>query len=456
MTRFRFTVYAVLGGCAAACHPDAVTNSPVIPKAGVHYVNAVPDTGAMDFVVVDIVSNGSLFSLPFRGMNPYARGIESGSRSIRVFMDGTTPGVASTVMFDQTSSFTTDGEYTFLTYGYARTGQTPAKKILVTTAAPPAVTTGFVHLRVIQLASTLSPLATTPLDAWITARGGAPLSGSPTIANVAFEDVTAYAAVPVRTYRMAFTAAGTTSPVLFQSNLPVGVPPDTSAQGATITNPIAGTAYAGSAITAIVVPQSVSGSKAPAWFTALLPFTSITTTGTTKADTVATAVTPTPHGLSTNDVIVINGAVQGAYNGTKTVNTVVDANTFTYRISGPTAQAAAATGYLFWFRSTFASSFNGNPISFLTSTGTTATVVTQTPHGLATNDIATINGANEAEYNGTFPVTVSNATTFTYTTNGAPAATPATGIPVWRAGDLDYTHPNVVFIIDRRPPNTAP
>jgi len=449
MTRFRFSLCLVLASSVAACHPDAVTNSPVVPKAGIHYVNAIPDTGAMAFRVVDIVSNSGLFGVAFRGMNAYAQGIEAGSRDIRVFMDGTNPAVASTVMFDQTSAFTADAEYTFLAYGYARAGQTPAKKVVITTAAPPAVATGLVHVRVIQLASTLAPLATTSLDAWVVARGGAALSGSPTIPNVAFEDVTAHAPVAVGTYRMAFTAAGTTAPVLFEANIPVGL------QGGDSLNPIGGTTRQGTAITALVMPQSVPGSRAPFAFTAILPFTSVTTTGTTVADTIATAVTPTPHGLSTGDVIVVNGAVQGAYNGTKTVK-VVDPNTFTYGISTPTAQAAAATGYVYWFRASFAASFNGNPITSLTSTGTTATVVTLAPHGLATDSVVTNNGANEPEYDGAFAVTVVNATTFTYTTNGTPAASPATGLPVFRRGDLDFTRPNVFFIIDRRPPNTAP
>src|SRR3989442_621357 len=145
MTRFRFSLHLALAGSAAACHPDAVTNSAVVPKAGIHYVNAVPDTGAMDFRVVDIVSNSGLFGVAFRGMNVYAQGIEAGGRDIKVFMDGADPAVASTVMFDLTSAFSADAAYTLLAYGYARTGQTPTKKVLITTAAPPAVAAGVLH-----------------------------------------------------------------------------------------------------------------------------------------------------------------------------------------------------------------------------------------------------------------------------------------------------------------------
>lgn len=62
----------------------------------------------------------------------------------------------------------------------------------------------------------------------------------------------------------------------------------------------------------------------------------------------------------------------------------------------------------------------------LTRSGTTVTANTPTPHRLATGMSATISGAVETAYNGTFPVTVTGAESFTYQVVGAPA-TPATG-----------------------------
>ena len=76
--------------------------------------------------------------------------------------------------------------------------------------------------------------------------------------------------------------------------------------------------------------------------------------------------------------------------------------------------------------------------------------VTLGNHGLATNDIVTISGAAQPEYNGSFAVTVGSATTVTYTANGTPTS-PATGTPVWRRGGDDFTRPNIMFLIDRRP-----
>ena len=54
-----------------------------------------------------------------------------------------------------------------------------------------------------------------------------------------------------------------------------------------------------------------------------------------------------------------------------------------------------------------------------TSAGTTATVVTATPHGRETGDVITVVGVNPAGYNGTYVATVTNETTLTYTTAGS-------------------------------------
>ena len=64
-------------------------------------------------------------------------------------------------------------------------------------------------------------------------------------------------------------------------------------------------------------------------------------------------------------------------------------------------------------------------ISNLTSSGTTCTLVTSTAHGLVTGNQVTVTGASPAAYNGTFRITVTNGTTFTYTALSAPATSPA-------------------------------
>jgi uncharacterized repeat protein (TIGR01451 family) len=73
-------------------------------------------------------------------------------------------------------------------------------------------------------------------------------------------------------------------------------------------------------------------------------------------------------------------------------------------------------------------------VSTLTRTGSVATATTSAAHGYASGDLVTISGSADAAYNGTFPITVTSTTVFTYTIyatagNGTPAypPSPATG-----------------------------
>ena len=78
----------------------------------------------------------------------------------------------------------------------------------------------------------------------------------------------------------------------------------------------------------------------------------------------------------------------------------------------------------------FATTTTAQTISSITSSGTTATVTTSSAHGLVTDNRVTISGATEAQYNGVFKITVTGATTFTYTMSSS-TTSPATGTPVY-------------------------
>ena len=65
------------------------------------------------------------------------------------------------------------------------------------------------------------------------------------------------------------------------------------------------------------------------------------------------------------------------------------------------------------------------PMSSITRSGTVATATTPTAHGLSNGTIAVF-GADVAAYNGVKTITVTGATTFTFTVAGSPA-TPALG-----------------------------
>jgi Pectate lyase superfamily protein len=65
-------------------------------------------------------------------------------------------------------------------------------------------------------------------------------------------------------------------------------------------------------------------------------------------------------------------------------------------------------------------------VTALTRSGTTVTATTVTAHGYSTGERIAIIGATQPEYNGRYAITVTGASTFTYTIVGAPTS-PATG-----------------------------
>jgi len=76
-----------------------------------------------------------------------------------------------------------------------------------------------------------------------------------------------------------------------------------------------------------------------------------------------------------------------------------------------------------WFY--VATTTTAQTISTITRGGTgnlTATLTTAAPHGLVTGNRVTISGATESNYNGTYVITVTGASSFTYTMATAPAA----------------------------------
>src|SRR5687767_15825161 len=60
------SILCLAAGVLNACTPEEVTITEDIPTAGVRFIHAVPDTGAMDFRPVDIVENSTFYGVGFR------------------------------------------------------------------------------------------------------------------------------------------------------------------------------------------------------------------------------------------------------------------------------------------------------------------------------------------------------------------------------------------------------
>ncbi len=79
----------------------------------------------------------------------------------------------------------------------------------------------------------------------------------------------------------------------------------------------------------------------------------------------------------------------------------------------------------------------------ITRSGTTATVTVSSAVNWQTGSSVTVSGATQSEYNGTFVITVTDATHFTYQVSGGPV-TPATGTIAIKGGRT--TVPGIVFL----------
>jgi hypothetical protein len=125
----------------------------------------------------------------------------------------------------------------------------------------------------------------------------------------------------------------------------------------------------------------------------------------TNIGTGALVTTAADHNLFTGNTVVITGATPSAYNGTFTI-TKQSATTFSYALlSNPGGNATVVGSYS-------VPAFAPNSI---TNAGALATVTTLAAHGLITGNQVTVSGCTPTDYNGTYIITVTSPTSFTYT-----------------------------------------
>jgi uncharacterized protein DUF4397 len=409
-----------------ACGRDATFTEPMQPLASVTFVNAVPDTNKLAFRVVDIASNAGLYAAPFRGVSTFPVGIEAGARRIKVFFDTTDVVLAKTVMLDTTFSFAQGEHYSFLLAGFARTGQTPALRAMITAdGVLPTPPPGKFAIRVVNLAPSFAgavgALADTTVHAdALVRRIDALPEGTPEAVDLGYRAASVYAVLDTGGYRIALTATGTSGPAIVQAAVPRG--------GGTPA--VAGSSVSGSILTAVIGPRSVAGSRAPQ--------------GGRPAAKAVEAVT------RSNDTVTIqSGSIVMRANRPDT----------TIQTGSPPRDSI----------------LRNRPDSVIGGTGTKAVT------GVAAGDIVLMSGATEPEYNGwqvvlqvadllsCNPVAAGDKATKCAATNaiattqfryryriaGAPTS-PATGTAVYRVyppslAAADFTTPHVFFVVDKRP-----
>jgi uncharacterized protein DUF4397 len=261
----------------SACGSDSVSKV-VAPDvfSSIRWVNAVADTVAMDYRIVDVPTNASEPNLAFRASSGNWRNLPPGAHHIKVFFTNTTAAgtdvsVVSQVFVDTTLTFEAGKKYTILHYGFAKAGATPKQQLVLIEDVPPTPASGQIALRAINAAPALGTVDVYAIPA--AATGGA-TSGSATFTNLAAGGIAAWlglAALPgpvlpattplATTYRIAATAPASTTPLADALAPPgaIGVPSTTVAGVVSQPlDPIAGTQLPLSALTAVVFGPQVS------------------------------------------------------------------------------------------------------------------------------------------------------------------------------------------------------
>lgn len=246
------SVLCLAAGVLNACRPEQVIQTEDIPTAGVRFIHAVPDTGAMDFRPVDIVENSQFYGIVFRPTNnAFYKNARVGSRHYRIFMSGITQAVASTVVKDTIVTLEAGHNYTFILWGYARPASPlgPAMKLDVIDDNP-ADPGANVALRIVNTAG----LGAISGKQYLAA--AAP-PGTPTWANVAPQSASAYVSTAPGSIRYNVTPAAGGAALFADPTALAGVAAtvDIEAQP--------GTTIAGSAVSGFVFPRSVALSGAP-------------------------------------------------------------------------------------------------------------------------------------------------------------------------------------------------
>lgn len=233
-----------------ACRPEEVILTEDIPTAGVRFIHAVPDTGAMDMRPVDIVENSTFYGVTFRSTTLlFYKNARAGSRNFRIFRSGDDASIASIVVKDTTVTLEAGHRYTFILWGFSRTGSSPAMKLDVIDDNP-ADPGAQVALRMVNAAAGLGGLdgrqypATATAPATATWGGVAALSASP------------YVTAATGSIRYNVQPAGGGTALFADATALAGV-------AATVDiDAIPGTTVAGSAVSGFVFPRSVAGSTA--------------------------------------------------------------------------------------------------------------------------------------------------------------------------------------------------
>ena len=201
----RFVTLFVALAAITACGDDEITDPGVPPLAGVRFVNALSDTGAVDVSMIDQVnwSFSNIEGYAFRAGSEH-QPIAAGSRAIRVFPNSQNAAIASTILLDTTITFNANTNYTLLLTGSARAN---TEAFVLIEDNPPAAAANQIALRVFNV----TPVAIDAYATDTTTTAIAPPAAAANVAAVAPSAYVAFATAGRRAIRVTPAGSGTVS-----------------------------------------------------------------------------------------------------------------------------------------------------------------------------------------------------------------------------------------------------
>jgi uncharacterized protein DUF4397 len=239
---------AALAGCGS---DTGAIVAPTTPLAYTRFIDAVADSGGMDWRFVDVLENSpTTFGLNFRGTFPGAgyQATGPGSRHLRLFQTSTDINLTQKVLFDTTFNFVAGTHYSIVVAGNLRGGG--AKMYILTDDFPDPGS---------QVAIRVFNAGAGAVDVYAGASGGTATLPSAFASGLANFSASKYTTMAVGPLNLRAFAAGTTAfPAMVDVNAPAGLAADRTNN----LTAVGGSTIAGSVLTAFIVPRSVSGSTA--------------------------------------------------------------------------------------------------------------------------------------------------------------------------------------------------
>ncbi len=248
------------------------------PAASVRFINAVVDTGTVDFRFVDRVENlPTLMGVAFRGHSGFYQRADPGTRPARVFPSSSNINLTSVFLVDEPINLAADTRYTLVYAGRASAGAPEAERhrlqVIEDPRNPPtppanqiaiqalhvAVGVGNVDVHIVPVDTLTSP---TPAD-WVTT-SVAVLTNIPYLGkaagyvNVPARNVPRATATAGQLYRFVVTPTGSTQVLFAATPDQPGLP--TPAANPTV-SPQPGMQIPGSVLTAVIAPGSTPGTR---------------------------------------------------------------------------------------------------------------------------------------------------------------------------------------------------